>query len=399
MAVAVDEFQLLLVKLAADLDIKLDRLVAAVVDRTQREVLTYISAAYPELMDRYLGAVGDLSATYYEDQPGGTPGFIAKPADPTPQARLAASARWAMLQSVPRTALSGASARFLFEHSRTTIVGNAAREDVRWARHASANACGFCRMLATRGTVYRGAATAKRSHNGCHCIAVPDRDGNYEPAPYVAQWEKDYKAARKAGASTPGQIAQAMDAGRPKAKAPRPAAKRVEGAPPAAAPGGSGPPKPPRSIPPVMGSPEDRYPDMYNGDPAPLRPSDVLALDEADLQHILAGHRYNSRVPDKREFPDRWGNSVEGPIEAGLWDRATQRTLWPGKSDRVVYIRALYDEVVFKIVLMRVSEKSGWWHVLTAHPLSGNGVTYNNPETGLRDPVPLNIEDLTRTIE
>lgn len=298
MAVAVDEFQLLLVQLAADLDIKLDRLVAAVADRTQREVLTYISAAYPELMDRYLAAVGDLSATYYEDQPGGSPGFIAQPADPQPQARLAASGRWAMLQSVPRTALSGASTRFLFEHSRTTIVGNAAREDVPWARHASANACGFCRMLATRGTVYGGAATAKRSHNNCHCIAVPDRDGTYRPAPYVAQWEKDYKAARKAGATTPNEIARAMDLGRGKFSSAGIKLKSTETPAPATAPagdrgGGTPPPVDNRPIATGDEDPRDRLDRIFAQQTA-----DATAEQRLAVQRWQGNDRYYEKIQE-----------------------------------------------------------------------------------------------------
>lgn len=43
-------------------------------------------------------------------------------------------------------------------------------------------------------------------------MAVPVHPGQrYEPPDYVARWEDDYRAARKDGAATPGQIAAAMD--------------------------------------------------------------------------------------------------------------------------------------------------------------------------------------------
>ena len=194
------------------------------------------------------------------------------------------------------------------------------------------------------------------------------------------------------------------DADRPVTRASGASASRIsveQGKAPKTASGTDspgGPPRPPRNIPPMMGSPEDRYPDMQNGDPAPLRPSDIRAIGEADLQHILERHGYKSGMPRTREFPERWGKAVEGPIEAGLWDPATQRTIWPDRSADTVFIRALYDQVVLRIVLTRVSERSGWWDVITAHPISGTGVFYNHPDRG-RIEYPLNLDDLTRTIE
>ena len=132
------------------------------------------------------------------------------------------------------------------------MVANAARDTITtaaladdgangWARHASANACAFCAMLATRGAVYKtqagalsvtgvnlggtdyrkmrrtgatregilrgsrattidqggrkGRATKRplgeRYHDHCHCVAIPVF-GTYEPAPYVAGWRQVY---------------------------------------------------------------------------------------------------------------------------------------------------------------------------------------------------------------
>ncbi|MGC7358433.1 hypothetical protein RA989_21590, partial [Mycobacteroides abscessus subsp. massiliense] len=48
--------------------------------------------------------------------------------------------------------LTGSAARALFNASRDTVLANVAAEPgARWARHASANACSFCRLMATRG--------------------------------------------------------------------------------------------------------------------------------------------------------------------------------------------------------------------------------------------------------
>lgn len=217
MALAVSEFQLLLTQLAADLGIKVDRLVRQMDRLDTPEQLAFITDAYPELAGPYLAASGQVSAQWYAEQPvspapRGVAAFVAEAAELLPGSRLAASGRWAILQQDPIQSLQGSATRAVFDESRLTIVENADREGVRWARHASANACGFCRMLATRGAVYRGNSKAGfKAHDHCHCLAVPDRDGTYRPAPYAEQWERDYVQARKDGAESPAAIANAMD--------------------------------------------------------------------------------------------------------------------------------------------------------------------------------------------
>lgn len=215
---AVSEFQSLLAGLAGELEARIRRMVPTAVARLdQRELLAFITDAFPELVTPFLAASGDLTAVWYEDQLPGSD-FRAAPADLAPVDQLAISGRWAMLQADPAAALRGTATRSLFNTSRETIAKNAKTEGVRWARHASANACGFCRMLAIRGADYSSeeAALAMRhtddeGHDHCHCTAVPDRDGTYEPPAYYAQWKLDYKAALAAGAKTAGEIANAMD--------------------------------------------------------------------------------------------------------------------------------------------------------------------------------------------
>lgn len=211
-ALAVPEFQLLLTRLAADLGVKVERLVAQLDRLDQREALAFITDAYPDLAAPYLGAAGDLTATWYDDQPTLSPSnFEARPAELPPEAQLAANGRWALLQDAAVSALQGAATRAVFNSSRQTVLDNVEREGIRWARHASANACGFCRMLATRGAVYTSQTRALKAHDHCHCLAVPDRDGAYEPAPYVEQWNKDYVAARREGHTDAASIARFMD--------------------------------------------------------------------------------------------------------------------------------------------------------------------------------------------
>lgn len=152
--------------------------------------------------------------------------------------------------------LSGSVKRMVADASRDTVLSSSLEEGVRWARYASANACAFCRLLATRQAVYRSEADAltvsgasvgltmsdrrqragglattdellarrmgqktyvagknkgqeksrqlrgtrekgDRYHDHCRCIAVPVRDGVYTPPDYMKQWEQDYIAARR----------------------------------------------------------------------------------------------------------------------------------------------------------------------------------------------------------
>ncbi|ORA23409.1 hypothetical protein [Mycobacterium aquaticum] len=168
MPVAVPEFQLLLTQLAADLGVKVERLLSRIDRLDQREALAFLTEAYPALAMPYLDLAAQTTATFYADQPVGPqpPGqeFVPDvPTDLVPADRLAASARWALLQAKPIPALQGSAMRAVFDGSRDTIIHNVDREKgARWARHASANACAFCRMLATRRAVYTSEAAATR---------------------------------------------------------------------------------------------------------------------------------------------------------------------------------------------------------------------------------------------
>jgi hypothetical protein len=129
---------------------------------------------------------------------------------------------------------------------RDTIAISAAddpMEGIRYARHASANACAFCRLMATRGAKYHTAEAdengvlrvvvtgevdpddiaqrirgprgsrgeGEKFHDNCKCIAVAVFPGDtLEEAPYVAQWREDYAAAR-ADVEGPNGVAQLKD--------------------------------------------------------------------------------------------------------------------------------------------------------------------------------------------
>ena len=154
--------------------------------------------AYPDLVTPFLGAAAVLSEEWYSSLDTASL-YPVQAATPTSADTLAANVTWAMTQADIVGALTGSTQRQVFTTSRSTIVANARREKVKFARYASANACSWCRVLATREAVYSTAENAIKGHDLCHCIAVPVRGDNiYTPPDYVKQWTQDYNDARDA---------------------------------------------------------------------------------------------------------------------------------------------------------------------------------------------------------
>lgn len=154
--------------------------------------------AYPDVVTPFLSAAGVLSEEWYASlNPKSV--YAVRPAAPISLDSLAANASWALSQADTLVALAGSAERQVFTTSRDTVTMNAEAEGVRFARYASANACAWCRVLATREAVYKSAENAVKGHDGCHCIAVPIRGGDsWTPPDYVNQWMQDYNDARSA---------------------------------------------------------------------------------------------------------------------------------------------------------------------------------------------------------
>lgn len=239
MALAVTEFQSLLGQLAQELQGRIVRLLDSLAGIDETDLMAFITDAAPALLNEYLTASADLTASWYEDQNPASD-YIAEPADLPADDALAIAARWAMTQADRATAWTGAATKALFDTSRETVKVNAAREGVRWVRHAQENACGFCRILAIRsldGLSYgsegitdkigadgkptgdktlvvvkgKNRAPGEEYHDHCNCTAVPLRDGTYAAPSYLRQWKNDYKAAREIAGGKASAIANAMD--------------------------------------------------------------------------------------------------------------------------------------------------------------------------------------------
>lgn len=142
----------------------------------------------------------ELSLEYYAElKPSSL--YVPEPfVDPSLEARLRNTADFALSDRSPETSsvLQGAGLRAIRDQGRSTLIANADAEKGRWFRAASADSCGFCRMLTIRGPVYRSEHAAAASHNGCNCKVAVVRPGmSYTRPKYMAGWNDEYERAKE----------------------------------------------------------------------------------------------------------------------------------------------------------------------------------------------------------
>lgn len=216
-----------------------------------REVM---SVVLWDLLNTYGPASATVGADWYDDvrEAADAPGeFRSLLADLPDHGRTDSLVRWGVEPLFgddvdPDAALSrmsGGLQRIVMDADRDTVTDNIDADPAKpmFARHASANACAFCALLATRGAVYRSEQSALRVvgrgteikpsrpgerkrgrpakgirargerplgekyHDDCHCTVVPVFEGNeFEEAPYVAKWRQAYLDA-------PGKPGKAID--------------------------------------------------------------------------------------------------------------------------------------------------------------------------------------------
>lgn len=175
--------------------------------------------AFPRVVDPYVAISSSLAAHWFElSAPQSS--YIAVTAPPVEAAQLTSSAEWALGAPGDKALdrMEGTLQRAVFDGARDTITINVERTGSRWIRHARADACAFCRMLAQRGAVFRSAGSATnvgdggrirgtrtpgdKFHDHCHCVSVEIREGQdlYDvvDSDYlnrIDQWEAEYKQA------------------------------------------------------------------------------------------------------------------------------------------------------------------------------------------------------------
>ncbi|KOT94481.1 hypothetical protein ADK70_12425 [Streptomyces rimosus subsp. pseudoverticillatus] len=174
------------------------------------------------LVGQYGQASQSLAADYYEAQRIAarvTGRFTVPLLDPPPDEQVDASLRWTTKDLWPRepddpkttdaqrepleTRLEQAEkkaeavAQKLVVDQGRDAVREAVRRDPQataWARAAALGACAFCKLLATRGAVYKQDTADFRSHDNCHCGVVPVFKGQrFELSDHAREWERLYR--------------------------------------------------------------------------------------------------------------------------------------------------------------------------------------------------------------
>lgn len=206
-------------------------------------VLSRLQATLPDwivavraLVDQYGSASASLAADYYDAQrvAAGVPGSFTVPLpDPPPDEQVDNSLRWATKDLWARdteastttdaqklsievrleAAESKAEAvaqRLVTDQGRSTVREAVKRDRfaVGYARAAALGACSFCRLMASRGMVYKTAESAGRDanslfkgdasvvkfHDSCHCGIIPVfRGQRFELSAHAAEWDRIYQ--------------------------------------------------------------------------------------------------------------------------------------------------------------------------------------------------------------
>ncbi|MCX4849845.1 hypothetical protein [Streptomyces sp. NBC_00893] len=189
--------------------------------RLQASVPDWILAVRA-LVDQYGSASASLAADYYEAErvaAAVTGRFTVPLLDPPPDEQVDNSLRWATKDIWERDPEDPATTdaqreplevrldqaekkaeavtqKLVADQGRGTVQ-EAVRRDrqaTAWARAASLGACAFCKLLATRGALYKQDTADFRAHDGCHCGVVPVFKGQrFELSDHAREWERLYR--------------------------------------------------------------------------------------------------------------------------------------------------------------------------------------------------------------
>lgn len=186
--------------------------VAADANGSAVEVRATLLEAVPAVLAYYTDGSSALAADFYDDErerAGARGRFIAEPVIIDRAEKIRRAIAWAtepLFSDVGQTVGERLAPVVQLETARPyrdTITENRRRdpEAVGWAR-VTAGGCKFCRMLASRGAVYKEATARFASHPNCHCTAQPVfRGEQIGPEADVLQYEASKRrmsdAARK----------------------------------------------------------------------------------------------------------------------------------------------------------------------------------------------------------
>lgn len=153
----------------------------------------------PDMVAFYSEGSAALAVDLYDDERTGAPGrYTAAPVVLDRSVKIRRGVAWASEPlSVDDDELAAARFAQLMRSEmarpyRDTILSNRKQDPacVGWKRITrGAKSCGFCRMLADRGAVYREETATFAAHDDCLCTAAPVfRGGEIGPEASVAQY-------------------------------------------------------------------------------------------------------------------------------------------------------------------------------------------------------------------
>lgn len=190
--------------------------------------LTQLKAAVAALVQQYGMASASLAADFYDTQRAAadvTGRFTVTPSEPASVQQVDQVIGWATKGlwsqtpdvSAAQTLVTGAVDKMVIDTGRQTIVDAVHRDtEARgWARVTRPGACSFCRLLATRGAVYKTKASGGfQAHDHDHCFVEPLFGGSYEMAAHVRADEALYKRVTKGKSGKAARLAfrQAVEA-------------------------------------------------------------------------------------------------------------------------------------------------------------------------------------------
>jgi hypothetical protein len=146
-----------------------------------------LRAYVPALVRQYGDAAATISADWYDDVratervAGRFRAVMAGSPYQDASEGLARRAAGALFTPSPEDALATllpAVGKYVLAAGRQTIAISTHRDPraAGWQRVTRSGSCGFCRMLAGRGDVYKESTAHFASHGDCNCAAVPSWD-------------------------------------------------------------------------------------------------------------------------------------------------------------------------------------------------------------------------------
>lgn len=196
----------------------IQRSVADAADRDLRAFVASLNLDQPEaardalleylpiLIDQYGDVAATAAADWYdevratEDVVGA---FSAGLADNVPTKQVTGTARriagylFTEQAALLLPALADKTSKYVLKPARQTIAEASYADPAAsgWRRVTRSGSCGFCRMLAGRGGVYKKATADFASHGACNCAAVPSWDRN-APEVDVIQYVASQRTSR-----------------------------------------------------------------------------------------------------------------------------------------------------------------------------------------------------------